>query len=511
MYISSPSHRDLLGSSECHPSKETFAAMVFQTICLLVSALLACLINAQQAPLPGAASYEAPAGFPTSLYKSYYVPASPTQEPQPVVYDEALDETYPLNLTDSKNIPNTTGDPVYYPPSVEPGSNSSTEAFLQSAYRQVQEIITGSSISGNCSKCVAALNVGKSVAQVVPQRLPALFIKLCEVTGFASNTTCQTTYAAEALGSIWTQVLAYADVSGQDGLYICNSLSSSFCPAQRANTLNTTGLFPKPKPTNATAPKPSGARVKVVHLSDLHLDPRYAVLSEANCSSTFCCRSNIKAAGSNGSIALPASLYGAFKCDSPYDLLAAAMEAIDPLTGINDEKGFAIYTGDSTAHDPANQISREYTEYCEDSVYNLIKSYIKWPVYAVLGNHDTSPVAIDSSHTLPGPLGQQFSWNYDHVSSLWQDDGWIDSDAAAQARIHYGAYATVNSFGLKIITLNTDFWYRSNILNFINTTNPDVSGMQQFLIEELQAAEDAGQRVWIMGHVLSGWVCHPCA
>lgn len=344
------------------------------------------------------------------------------------------------------------------------------------------------------------------MAEVLPQALPPLFIALCEATGFASNSTCQTTYSAEALGALWTQVLAYANVSGQDGHYICNSLSSTFCPAQTTNPLNTTGLFPKPKPANATAPQASGERIKVVHLSDLHLDPRYFVSSEANCSSSFCCRANIKAAGPNESIELPAPLYGSFKCDSPYDLLAAALESVDPLTSINANKSFSIYTGDSAAHDPANQISHEYTEYCENGVYDLMKSYIKGPIFAVLGNHDTSPVAIDSPHTLPGPLGQQFSWNYDHVSSLWQDDGWIDSSAAAQAKIHYGAYATVNSFGLKIITLNTDFWYRSNILNFINTTNPDVSGMQKFLIEELQAAEDAGQRVWIMGHVLSGWV-----
>ena len=36
-------------------------------------------------------------------------------------------------------------------------------------------------------------------------------------------------------------------------------------------------------------------------------------------------------------------------------------------------------------------------------------------------------------------------------------------------------------------------------------SNPDVSGMQAFLIKELQAAEDAGERVWILGHVLPGW------
>lgn len=56
-----------------------------------------------------------------------------------------------------------------------------------------------------------------------------------------------------------------------------------------------------------------------------------------------------------------------------------------------------------------------------------------------------------------------------------------------------------------MITFNTDFWYHNNVLNLINTSNPDVSGTFKFVIDELQAAEDAEERVWLMGHVLSGW------
>lgn len=39
-------------------------------------------------------------------------------------------------------------------------------------------------------------------------------------------------------------------------------------------------------------------------------------------------------------------------------------------------------------------------------------------------------------------------------------------------------------------------------------SNPDNSGMLRFLTDELQAAEDAGQRVWIIGHVLPGIYCN---
>lgn len=36
-------------------------------------------------------------------------------------------------------------------------------------------------------------------------------------------------------------------------------------------------------------------------------------------------------------------------------------------------------------------------------------------------------------------------------------------------------------------------------------SNPDNSGGLAFMISELQDAEDKGERVWILGHVLTGW------
>jgi sphingomyelin phosphodiesterase len=65
----------------------------------------------------------------------------------------------------------------------------------------------------------------------------------------------------------------------------------------------------------------------------------------------------------------------------------------------------------------------------------------------------------------------------------------------------------------------------ANYFNYINMSTSDNSGMLRFLTDELQDAEDAGDRgelhkeiadshfrhahgfilVWILGHVLSGW------
>ena len=349
--------------------------------------------------LPGLSSYVVKAGFPTSAFPSYYIPPSPSQEPQPALYDPVLNLTFPLNLTNPKTIPTTDPDPVFYPQPIANISNATAEAYVAAAVTAIRGIIVGNaSLTSNCSKCIAALEVGKQVAQIAPQNVPAALVLLCESTGFKSNSTCQSTYSAGTFGAIWTQVLALADVTGLDGQYICNSLSSTFCPAPTTSPLNITNLFPKPKPRNATAPMPSGERVKVLHLSDFHLDPRYYATAEANCSSSLCCRTNVKnALLGSGQISVPAPLYGAYLCDTPYDLGLAALQSVGPLTGTagNSSLAWTIYTGDLVSHDPQNQLSRAYTEYAETSVYTLFKEYLSGPVFPVLGNHDSNPEAID--------------------------------------------------------------------------------------------------------------------
>ena len=273
--------------------------------------LLLAIISAVQAQLPGEEFFVVPTAFPTAIFSSYYVQAAPTAEPQPVLYDPVLNITYPKNLTDPKNIPSASNDPVYYPKAIAELNNSTSEAIVQFALAEITGIISGDGgLSGNCSKCIAALTVGKLVAQVAPSYIPSALVSLCQSTGFQSNSSCQTSYGTSNFGAIWTQVLALANVTGLDGQYICNSLSSTFCPAPSTSPLNMTGLFPKPKPLNAKAPGASGKRVKVLHLSDLHLDPRFQIGSESNCTNSMCCRYS---ATVTSQATLPAPLYGAYR------------------------------------------------------------------------------------------------------------------------------------------------------------------------------------------------------
>ncbi|KAK3680633.1 Metallo-dependent phosphatase-like protein [Podospora appendiculata] len=434
----------------------------------------------------------------------------PTNEPQPVIFDPVLNITFPFNLTNPETIPTQDPDPVLFPPTLANLTDTTAEALVSAAIAQIQSIIAANETgpSSNCSKCVASLSVGQMLAKLAPSHVPDAMVSLCQTTGFKSNALCKTTYEAASFGASWTQLLAYADITGLDGRFICASLSTTFC--SNPPVIPVKVKFPKPKPEKAKRPHRSGKKAKVLHFSDLHLDTRYKAGSEANCTSSMCCRySAPPTSGVQVDFTYPAPLFGYYKCDSPFYLALAALQSVGPLTGtsIHDPPAMTLYTGDLVAHDPQNQRSQSYVEATEDAVWKMFKSYIGGPIYAALGNHDTSPDNLDVAHAIDGngPLGQQLSWNYEHISKLWQHYGWIDSATQAQASLHYAAYSVLHPLGVRIITLNTDLYYKNNLYSYLHAADPDFSGMFSFLIKELQKAEDAGQRVWIVGHVLSGW------
>ncbi|KAG6333055.1 hypothetical protein ID866_6032 [Astraeus odoratus] len=445
-------------------------------------------------------TYAAPGAFPTSLYSKYYNdPTATTAQPQPVISDPVTHKEFPFSLTDPNHIPqNNTVDPHPLPPV------ASSSQLLQQAITQIQSISNNAVFGTNCARCQASLEIAKFIALSVPEQGPNLAVALCEHFNYSS--TCVENYGPLALGPVFTQVLAYADVGGYDG-----EVGNQFlglCPLPPTLPLNLTGWFSKPKPDPLPPPKkPTGERLKVLHLSDLHIDPRYANGAEANCTTGLCCRENAYNSHSPQTPILPAPRFGYFLCDSPYALIAAVLEAIPPLTGTESTGfNFTLFTGDMVAHDPEYQQSRAYNEYSEVVLFDLFKRMLgPGPVYATLGNHDSYPTDLAAPLSLDGDLGQQFSWLYDHVTALWEYQGWLPAASVEYSRAHYAAYMVKRTDGLRVISLNTNLWYKANYFNYINASHPDTSGMMRFLTDELQAAEDAGDRVWIIGHVVSGW------
>jgi sphingomyelin phosphodiesterase len=229
------------------------------------------------------------------------------------------------------------------------------------------------------------------------------------------------TYAPSTLGSIYSQILAYADLAyteqtgpSSDAQYICNMQIKSACPAPYTTPRDKDffdSWFPKPKQSKNTAVEAETKqktekkdRLKVLHVSDLHIDPRYAVGAESNGSSTQGCRSDAYnpnfASGPPPpadmqllppeNISAPAGWFGEYQCDSPYSLILAALQAIPVLSGGEVGKSgldAVIVTGDITTHDSTAHISRDLVEYSDTVVYNLLKKYLgdDIPVWVTLG------------------------------------------------------------------------------------------------------------------------------
>ncbi|KAJ7603124.1 Metallo-dependent phosphatase-like protein [Roridomyces roridus] len=451
--------------------------------------------------------FTVPGSFPTGAFtqgQSFYNdPTQTASQIQPVVVDPVeTGVTYKLELTSPDSIPtNNTQDAHPLPP------KASDDALLKQAMAQIIAISQNPVFGGNtCAQCQAGLEVAKFLALASPENGPALAIAMC--THFNFNSNCATMFSALSLGSVVTQVVANANVGGYDGQMLCNNFVGGLCPIPPATPLNLTSWFSKPKPNPLPAPKtPTGKRLNVLHISDFHLDPRYATSSEANCTSTPCCRSNKVNNASPNATLFHAPRYGAFKCDTPMALGLAALEAIPPMTGTQDTGfDFTLYTGDLVSHDPDNQLSRAYVEYTESLLFTLFKKNLgSGPVYTALGNHDSYNVQQDAQHAIGGELAEQFSWNYDHLAALWAHEEWLPEAAIDLARKFYSAFMVRRQDGLRIIALNTEMWYKANYFNYINLDQPDNSGMLRFLTDELQDAEDAGDRVWIIGHVLTGW------
>ncbi|KNZ72246.1 Sphingomyelin phosphodiesterase [Termitomyces sp. J132] len=448
-------------------------------------------------------NFTVPGVFPTSVFSEYYnSPTATSAQVQPVISDPVTHKVYPFSLTNPDTIPlENKVDPHILPPV------ASSSKIYNNALQQIGSIHNNPAFSGNnCARCVAILEVLKFVALAAPERGPDLFVDICNTLKLSS--TCEATFGLLGIGSVITQVVANFDAGGFDGQAFCFHFLGGLCPSPGTTPLDLNNWFKKPKPNPPPkAKKRSGKRLKVLHMSDFHIDPRYATSSEANCTGSPCCRKNVFNTASPNITLLPAPRYGAFHCDTPMALGMAALQAIPALTGTQDN-GFAwtIYTGDLVSHDPDKQLSRDYVKYVETILYDLFKRMLgTGPVYAALGNHDSYNQAQDAPASLGGALAQQFSWNYDHVADLWKHEKWLPAAAVQLAKRHYAGYMVKRMDGLRVIALNTDILYSSNYFNYINMTNPDVSGMLRFLTDELQSAEDAGDRVWIIGHVLSGW------
>lgn len=177
-----------------------------------------------------------------------------------------------------------------------PGRNFSTAASLASlktAFDQISSIIksNGTGSTSTCDLCIQGLKVAQGLAREWPWETPSLLIQLCSTFspgsayGSCTSLPCNDfltrsgveNYGISSTGDQITQVLSFANMSSLDGIMICaKRLPKAFCPIPPVSQYNASDYFNTTLPTSVQVPKPSGKRLKVLHLvgSSLLLDMR---------------------------------------------------------------------------------------------------------------------------------------------------------------------------------------------------------------------------------------------
>ncbi|KAI0342172.1 sphingomyelin phosphodiesterase [Trametopsis cervina] len=317
-------------------------------------------------------------------------------------------------------------------------------------------------------------------------------VEICEATGKRDKDVCEGELGR--LGPIIAHDLRSIEAGGITATKFCEA---TFAICQQPEVTPYTVEFPKPAPAKPHKWVSQGRpTMKVVHLSDVHIDRQYTVGADANCTKSICCRHFV---GQTGPVTEPAEPFGNSHCDSPPDLAQSLLGAVQEF---GHDAAFAIFTGDVVEGDI-------WLTNKSDSAVDLrewndqMSASIGLTVYPSIGNHDTSPVnSFPRNNTSPSVGSSQFV--FDTQSAGWEQ--WIGKTAAKQVHDGSGSYgAVVHGKKLRIISMNTQYWYKQNFwLYDTNEQIADPNGLLAFMVSQLQAAEDAGERAWIIGHIPSG-------
>ncbi|XP_072230909.1 sphingomyelin phosphodiesterase [Leuresthes tenuis] len=249
---------------------------------------------------------------------------------------------------------------------------------------------------------------------------------------------------------------------------------------------------PKPPVTPPSPPKPGSPQSRVLFLTDIHWDKEYEAGSVADCKEPLCCR---KDSGSPSWRRREAGYWGTYsKCDLPL----RTVENLLKNAATAGPWDWVYWTGDIPAHNVWSQTrSQQLSELTVIS--RLIHKHLgpNVTVYPAVGNHESTPV-----NSFPPPFvhgNRSAAWLYDAMAEEWEP--WLPEQALKTLR--YGGFYTLEvQPGLRVVSLNMNFCARENFWLMVNSTDP--ANQLQWLVRVLQASEDKGEKVHIIGHIPPG-------
>ncbi|XP_054157645.1 sphingomyelin phosphodiesterase-like [Oppia nitens] len=364
----------------------------------------------------------------------------------------------------------------------------------------VKELHSGKPSTGTsaCMSCKFGFAMAQHLIQFGKDKeeLGSIANYLCTTLDLASGRVCDG--MVDQLKDELVQIISRINFSPNE---ICGSLLGESCAKVYNPLYNwTLPLTPIAKPVlkssaQRSQPKSSSPKLRVLHLSDTHVDPLYVEGGDAVCGEPLCCRNASSSSSSAINMQNRAGFWGDYRdCDIPLRTLEQTLKFIEST---HQDIDYIIWTGDIPPHDVWNQ-SRDGQLSIIKLVAKTVHKYLgNIPIYPALGNHESAPI---NSFPTPNIQGvHSISWLYSALEDIWSQ--WLPSHTLPL--IKNGAYyAVMVKPGLKLISLNMNYCNNQNWWLLLNATDP--AGQLQWLIRELQASELIGEKVHIIGHIPPG-------
>ncbi|CAJ0587664.1 unnamed protein product, partial [Mesorhabditis spiculigera] len=249
--------------------------------------------------------------------------------------------------------------------------------------------------------------------------------------------------------------------------------------------------------------------LRVLHLSDIHVDRQYQEGSEAQCDSeeqdhvsifgmfVMCCRNYPPGVtAQDGPIKKPAGKWGTqAKCDLPYQTFISAMSHISRTEKLD----YIIITGDLEAHDIWDYTKEKTAANIANITAVLREFFPTTPIFQSVGNHEGVPSDAMAPHGMDEYDTRGPQWLYAELAKDWGPE----LGPVQRNDVHYRAsWAQYVKPGLKLIAFNSIYCSQNNFYLYINQVDPD--GTLEWLIEQLVDAEQKGDKVHLFAHIPSG-------
>lgn len=243
---------------------------------------------------------------------------------------------------------------------------------------------------------------------------------------------------------------------------------------------------------------PICSSIRVLHMTDIHIDLKYKVGSATNCilgdTGLGCCRSTDVPKDPAGS----AGLWGDINCDNPLPFLNGTLHWIIDNTAPID---VVLLTGDFVDHHDFVQSWDDNKETIQtaSNTFSDVFSIVSSPpiIIPILGNHDTYPVdQLIPIITAPTILGD--------IGTIWSS--WLLSDDARTTFKKCGYYTgLVPRLGdrTRVLVLNS-LYYDTNNAVVIADPSSDICKQEEFITNTVQSAQTMNETIWLLGHIPPG-------